>query len=221
MTPKVIIFDFDGTIADTYDAFVGIINGLADEFGYKKVSQEELKLLRNLNSQEIIKQSNISIFKVPALLRRVKRELSKEIENIKPISDIQLALLALRKQGYQLGIVTSNTQNNVEKFLNNHDLASLFDFVYSDSNLFGKHKILKKLIKRQKLVREEIIYVGDETRDIEAAHKSGIKVIAVGWGFNSPEVLAKYNPHALVEYPSELKQVVEDLSNAFETLPLG
>ena len=221
MTPKVIIFDFDGTIADTYDAFVGIINGLADEFGYKKVSQEELKLLRNLNSQEIIKQSNISIFKVPALLRRVKRELSKEIEHIKPISDIQLALLALGEQGYQLGIVTSNTQSNVEKFLNNHKLASLFDFVYSDSNLFGKHKILKKLIKRQKLVREEIIYVGDETRDIEAAHKSGIKVIAVGWGFNSPEVLAQYNPHVLVEYPRELKQVVEDLSNAFETLPLG
>ena len=213
MTKKVIIFDFDGTIADTYDAFVDIINRLAGEFGYKPVSQSEIKRLRNLNSQEIIKQSAISLFKVPALLRRAKREMNQEIDNIQPISGIKPALLTLQTQGKKLGIVTSNTQDNVTRFLANHDLINVFDFVYSDTSIFGKHKILNKLIKRENFLHDNIIYVGDETRDITAAKKSKIKVIAVSWGFNSPEILAKYNPDFLLEHPMELPQVITNFTS--------
>lgn len=213
MTTKVIVFDFDGTIADTYDTFVAIINRLADEFGYQPVSQEEIRRFRNLNSQEIIKQSGISLFKVPALLRRAKQEMSQEITKIPLITGIESALLNLQNQGKKLGIVTSNTQENVDCFLHNHALENAFDFVYSDTNIFGKHKIINKLIKQEKLLREKIIYVGDETRDITAAKKSNIKVIAVSWGFNSPEILAKCNPDFLIDNPMELPKIIADFTH--------
>ncbi|MEY3256177.1 MAG: hypothetical protein RLZZ29_1312, partial [Cyanobacteriota bacterium] len=61
MTQKVIIFDFDGTIADTLDALVTIANRLAREFGYMQISANELKLLRNLTARQIIKYSGISL----------------------------------------------------------------------------------------------------------------------------------------------------------------
>ncbi|PSB03825.1 HAD family hydrolase, partial [Merismopedia glauca] len=57
----------------------------------------------------------------------------------------------------------------------------------------------------------KVIYVGDETRDIEAARKSKIKAIAVCWGFNFREILAKYKPDFLIDRPSQLLEVVQHL----------
>ena len=75
MTIKIIFFDFDGTIADTFNTLVGITNQLAVNFGYKPLGEEELAQIKNLSSREIIKYSGISIFKFPLLLAKIKSEL--------------------------------------------------------------------------------------------------------------------------------------------------
>jgi phosphoglycolate phosphatase len=212
MTQKVIIFDFDGTIADTVDALVSIANGLAQKFGYIPITQEELALLRNLNSREIIKYSGISILKIPFLVKKVKSELKSKIKELKPISGIKETLVVLKNNGYRLGIITSNSQENVTDFLRVNDLDNLFDFVYSGVTIFGKTTIINNVLKQKQIKPQEVIYVGDETRDIEASKKANIKVIAVTWGFNSQEVLAKQNPDFLIQEPYELLEVIKGLS---------
>lgn len=212
MTQKVIIFDFDGTIADTVDALVSIANGLAQKFGYIPITQEELALLRNLNSREIIKYSGISILKIPFLVKKVKSELKSKIKELKPISGIKETLVVLNNNGYRLGIITSNSQENVTDFLRVNDLDNLFDFVYSGVTIFGKTTIINNVLKQKQIKPQEVIYVGDETRDIEASKKANIKVIAVTWGFNSQEVLAKQNPNFLIQEPYELLEVIKGLS---------
>jgi phosphoglycolate phosphatase len=212
MTKKVIIFDFDGTIADTVDALVSIANRLAKEFGYIPITQEELALLRNLSSREIIKYSGISILKIPFLVKKVKSELKSKIQELKPILGIQEALLELKNEGYRLGIITSNSKDNVTDFLRVNDLDNLFDFIYSGVTIFGKTTIINNVLKQKQIKPYEVIYVGDETRDIEASKKANIKVIAVTWGFNSQEVLAKQNPDFLIHHPYELLKVVKGLS---------
>jgi phosphoglycolate phosphatase len=137
-------------------------------------------------------------------LRRVKKELNKEIADLKPFTGIAESLFQLKEHGYKLGIITSNMEDNVIAFLKNNNLHLFFDFIHTGTTLFGKHKIIDKLIKRHKFCLDKIIYVGDETRDIEAAKKSKIKIIAVSWGFNSPTILAQYNPDFLVNHPQEL-----------------
>ncbi|WP_013324471.1 HAD-IA family hydrolase [Gloeothece verrucosa] len=209
MVVKVIIFDFDGTIADTYNAFVEIVNDLSKEFGYKPLTPEDLARLKKLSSREIVQQSEISLIQIPFLLKRVKTELSKIISDLSIFSGLKSCLIQLHKKGYILGIVTSNDQANVQCFLENNQLDSLFDFVYSGTNLFGKHKVINQIIKKYNFSRDEIVYVGDETRDIQSAKASHIKVIAVGWGFNDPEALAKYEPDALINYPYQLIGAVE------------
>ncbi|KAB8317381.1 HAD-IA family hydrolase [Tolypothrix campylonemoides VB511288] len=212
MTQKVIIFDFDGTIADTVDALVSIANRLAQEFGYIPITQEELALLRNLSSREIIKYSGISILKIPFLVKKVKSELKNKIKELKPISGIKETLVVLNNNGYRLGIITSNSQDNVTDFLRVNDLDNLFDFVYSGVTIFGKTTIINNVLKQKQIKTQEVIYVGDETRDIEASKKANIKVIAVTWGFNSQEVLAKQNPDFLIHHPYELFEVIKGLS---------
>ncbi|QIR38288.1 HAD-IA family hydrolase [Tolypothrix sp. PCC 7910] len=208
MTQKVIIFDFDGTIADTVDALVSIANRLAVEFGYVQISQEELALLKNLTSREIIKYSGISVFKIPFLVKKVKGELKNKIHEFKPIPGIKEALIELKAQGYSLGIITSNSKDNVTEFLKVNELDNLFDFIYSGVTIFGKKTIINNVLKQKQLKPQQVIYVGDETRDIEASKKANIQVIAVTWGFNSPEILAKQKPDFLIHHPSELLTVV-------------
>ena len=210
MTAKVILFDFDGTIADTYLAIANITNQLSTEFGYKALNEEELLLIKNLSSREIVKRSEISIFKLPFLVRRIRLELSKEIAELDAISDMVRVLLKLKNRGYILGIVTSNTKENVDIFLNKHGLDAVFSFIYSGMAIFGKHRVLKQVIKKRKLPKSDVIYVGDETRDIRSARKSGIGIIAVSYGFNSAEILQKHQPDYLVDRPQELLEAIAD-----------
>lgn len=211
MTVRIILFDFDGTIADTLDSIVKITNRLAGEFGYKKTTLEDVEYMRNMNSMQIIKTSGIPIFKVPFLLQMVKLELNHEIQNLKPIPGIVEALEVLNSKEYQLGIVTSNSLENVKGFLERNDMAKLFSFIHAGSTLFGKNKAIKSFLKKAGISSEQVIYVGDETRDIEAAKKVKIKVIAVSWGFNSKAVLAKHNPDLAIDKPQDLMAAIARL----------
>jgi phosphoglycolate phosphatase len=210
MIQKVIIFDFDGTIADTVDALVTIANRLAVEFGYIQISANELKLLRNLTAREIIKYSGISLLRIPFLVKKVKGELKDKIQELETIPGIPEALIELKNQGYKLVIITSNSQENVAEFLKCHNLDNLFEFIHSGVTIFGKTTIINNVLRQRQIKPQTVIYVGDETRDVEAAKKANIKIIAVTWGFNSSEALAKEKPDFLIHHPSELLDVVKN-----------
>jgi phosphoglycolate phosphatase len=206
---KVIIFDFDGTIADSFAIVLDITNRLAPEFGYPPALPEDVERLRNLSSREIVRQSKVSPLKIPFLVRRLRGELYREIPHLKPIPGIQAALLSLKQQGYHLGIVTSNSRKNVAAFLAAQELSEMFDFIGSGLALFGKGRIIQRILRQQRVAPKDVVYVGDETRDIEAARKIGIKVISVSWGYNTSQALAAENPDYLIHQPEELLQVVQ------------
>lgn len=138
MSVKLIIFDFDGTLADTLDAIVSITNRLSAEFGYQPASPEKVIQLKNLSSRKVIQQSGVSLWKLPFLLRSVRSQFNDRIDELKPFPGIKAALSELKERGYQLGILTSNDLANVQLFTQNHDLDRLFDFIHSEMNLFGK-----------------------------------------------------------------------------------
>lgn len=208
----VILLDFDGTIADTFDAVLHIANGLAHEYGYKSFTASEIEYLRSLSSREVLKHLRVSIFKIPFLLRRVKTELNTQIHQLKPVTGIQEALKILHQQGHDLGIVTSNSKDNVSAFLRAQKLEENFKFIYSGSAIFGKGRVIHQVMKQHRIASKNIIYVGDETRDIEAAKQTQIKVVAVCWGFNSCQALARYQPDFLIHHPRELIEIVQHSS---------
>ncbi len=207
----VIVFDFDGTIADTLDAIVAIANRLAPDYGFSPVTAAEVEEYRNLNARQAIRRSQVPFVKIPFLIRRVQAELNREIQHLNPISGIPEALTTLWRRGHRLGIVTSNSAANVNAFLAKQQLSDLFDFVHSGATLFGKSRVIEQLLKQEHLYPHRVIYVGDETRDIDAAQKIQIKVISVAWGFNAESVLAQHRPDFLIHHPSELVTVLEQL----------
>ncbi|MEG4056287.1 MULTISPECIES: HAD-IA family hydrolase [unclassified Microcoleus] len=207
---KVIIFDFDGTLADTIDILLSITNRLSAELGFKSATKEQIAQLSNLTSWQLLQYSGISIFKFPLLIRMLKAELRSEIPNIQLFPGIKEVLLELKKLGFQLGIITSNSRENVLASLETNGLQDTFTFIYSGST-FGKHKVINSWLKRENINPKQVVYVGDEIRDIDAARKTGIKVMAVAWGFNSQEVLAAHNPDFLIKRPHELIEIMSNL----------
>lgn len=214
MRKKVVIFDFDGTIADTLPYILEIINLHAHEFGYKKLSTEKFGDLRNKSPKEIIRQFKIPFLKLPFILIRGRSELKKKMDRIDLFPGIKQVLETLKKQGITLGILSSNSEENVMEFIKNHHLEKTFDFIHSEFNLFGKAEALKNLLKKNKVKSDEVIYIGDEVRDIEACKKLGLEIIAVTWGFNSKEALIKFQPTFIIDRPEEILIVIGKKDNS-------
>jgi phosphoglycolate phosphatase len=201
---ETIIFDFDGTIADTLELGRKISNELAGKFHFKKInSSEELDYLRNLSTQDAIKAIGISYLKLPFVAANFRKRLAKNIDKLNPIEGIPEVIKHLSRH-YQLGILTSNSENNVNDFLRNHKLESFFSHLWTGINLFNKRNSIEKLIKKHQINVQTTLLIGDETRDIEAAKKCDLPIISVTWGFHSSEILKFYTPTYLIDKPSDL-----------------
>lgn len=200
---KMLIFDFDGTIADTFAHTMKITNILSDEFKFKKVHDHEIEFLKGKTIQEIIKHLNVPVLKIPNIVAKARTELHKDIESIEPIEGLKTILPLIKQANIQMGILTTNSRENVEKFLKVNGME-IFDFIHSTSRVWGKNHGLRKLMQQHHLTAEDLLYVGDETRDIEAAKKEGIKVIAVTWGYNSHAILEAFSPDFIAHTPDEL-----------------
>jgi HAD superfamily hydrolase (TIGR01662 family) len=204
---SIIIFDFDGTLADSFDDVIAVFNELAQEYKLSEIKPEDIPKLKNISSRGILKKFKFPAWRLPFLLKKGRRLFNARISSINLFPGIKETLAELKSRGCTLGILSSNSEENIKNFLDRNQ-ANLFDFVYTASNLFGKDKALKKIIRKHQYNAADVIYVGDETRDIEAAKKCGVKVIAVSWGFNSREILEKFNPNYLIDKPEELLKIL-------------
>lgn len=145
MEKKILLFDFDGTISDSLRTVIRILNNLSTKYGYKKIRKGDITKLRNMKSKDALKDLGISIIKLPFIVKESKIELNKQIAYLKPIRGIKESLRKIKIRGHKLGILTSNSKENVIEFLKKNNL-DVFDFIYSDSTIFGKQKLIKKFV---------------------------------------------------------------------------
>ena len=203
-----ILFDFDGTIADTLKLGVEISNKLSDRFGYKKISnQEDLDFYRNQTTQEALKAIGISLVKLPFIANSFRQHLAQKLNELQPVKGMVDVVSQLSKQ-YTLGIITSNSSKNIDTFLKNNNLGKYFQFRSAGVQLFGKSACIKSIIKEHRLDKGKVILIGDETRDIEAARKCKLPVVSVCWGLHTCELLTKHHPDQLVRNPQDLLRLL-------------
>jgi phosphoglycolate phosphatase len=203
-----LIFDFDGTIADTFDLAMAIGKKITGSLGMPPLSNEQIIHFRNAPIREAVRDLKVPLRKMPGLLMQVRQEIHKHRNEIRPIQGIVEVLREFRSCCESLGIVTSNSEENVSCFLKNYDL-DFFDFGMYSSAIFGKASKLRSCINKHHLDKERILYVGDTIGDITSCRKAGIKVAAVTWGYNAKEVLETSQPDILVSHPHELLDMVK------------
>lgn len=196
---RVIIFDFDGVIVDSLPHYIRIFNQSRLRKSQKPIKIEEL---RDRNAREIIRSLGLTQLRLPYLARKLKKTVRKEIAGYKPVAEIKSVVHKIKKE-YRIGILTTNYKDNVHAFLKTHELE-LFDFIVTQPRFFKKDRSLRAILKKEGVSRENIVYIGDEIRDVEASKRVGIKSIATTWGFNSKKALKEAGPDFIAEKPKEI-----------------
>ena len=194
---SIILFDFDGTIADTISAGLEIINAHADKYGYKRLDGD---IKTHFSALQLVKLAEVKLWKLPYLIYQLKKKLAEKSDELKVLPEAPELIKKLKEKGYELGILTSNSFNTVKAFLKKYELESYFSFLRTDVSLFGKKKALAK---SKKVLGKKIIYIGDELRDIEACRKNDIPIVSIPWGLNSFEALEEHNPGLVAKSAGE------------------
>lgn len=209
---KFLMFDFDGTIVNSRDLIIELYNEIAEREHYKKIDTVDIVGLSNISITDRCKRLNIPLHKIPFIALEVRKHYKKGLPNLKIDGPIAALLHRLKKEGFRLGIISSNDKSNIMEFLTNNEL-DIFECIFSEKNIFGKHHAINKFIKKNKLEIKDMIYIGDEVRDITACKKIGITVIAVTWGYDSLQYLLENSPDYVANNP---KEIIENVNCCFE-----
>ncbi|WP_234978458.1 HAD-IA family hydrolase [Bacillus tuaregi] len=201
------MFDFDGTLADSSDVFMKAWNTYAEQYDFLPVVKEDLILTRNMTIQQRAKQFRFPMRKLPMILPKIYRYFKENMNDVKLFDGIKEMLDTLAEKGYHITILSSNAKENIELLLEREQIDSVSQ-VLSSSKLFGKDTVIKRFLKQQQLQSEQLLYVGDEVRDIIACNKVSVPFTWVSWGLDGLELVAKEEPKYIVHTREELLETL-------------
>lgn len=205
---RYLVFDFDGTLADTQQLFIETYNDIAGKRNYRRINQESLSHLKTLSVADRCRYLGVPLYRVPSMGVEFLRQYSKASLSIQPFNGVKEMLIELKSMGYHLAIVSSNSKENIRRFLDHQNINEISTIICS-SNILGKARLLKRLLKESNLRRDEVIYIGDEQRDILASKEARIKIISVCWGYDAINSLKTLAPDYLAFTPGGIVKLVK------------
>ncbi|MGX1786772.1 HAD-IA family hydrolase [Bosea sp. NPDC055332] len=186
------IFDYDGTLADSFPWFCSVLNQTARRFGFREVAEGEADELRGLDSRQIIARLGVPLWRMPAIAMHM-RKLSAEAGDAVALFPGAGSMLArLAASDVTIAIVSSNSEAVIRRTLGR---ASAHVSHFScGASLWGKSAKFKAVIRQAGVDRQRVIAIGDEIRDIDAARRAGIASGAVTFGYNTGASLRAREP---------------------------
>ena len=200
---RLAIFDSDGTLADTLPWMRSIFNELAEEHGFRRVEPNEYDHFRDLHGRALLRELGLPLWKLPRVLSSMRRRMAEHRGTLTLFPGTGEVLHRLAACGVQLGIVSSNSRQNVERVLGTEN-AKLIKHFACGVSMFGKAAKVREVLRRSNVERSHAIYIGDEIRDAEAANKARIAFGAVTWGQHSLAALRAQNPSVIFETVGEI-----------------
>lgn len=206
MPYQLVIFDFDGTLADSFPWFLRVLNSVADKYKFRTVTPDQVESLRGLEAHRILTQLGVPRWKLPLItnhMRKLKARAASEIALFPGAPDM---LHALKARGRTLAVVSSDAEGNIRNTL--AQAQNAIDIYACGASLFGKAAKFKAVLKRSGLPASAAITIGDEIRDAAAAREAGIAFAGITWGYAAPEALATKRP---VEMFRSMDEIVKKL----------
>lgn len=200
-----VLFDFDGTLADSFPSFLQVFNDIAQAHQFRPIAAHDIEPLRQLPVPQILQQLALPLYKVPRVALSFKKALWQRASDIPLVAGVAELLPQLAAQQVQLALLSSNDQPTITQVLG-PPLAGLFAELDCGSSLFGKAARLKRFMRRHAISAADLVYVGDQTTDIQAAQQAGVASVAVTWGYHSEQALSALHPDALVSSIAQLQR---------------
>ena len=200
---RLVIFDFDGTLSDSGGWFLSIVDHLSDRYNFRHVAPEEVEPLRKMTSRDVISHLRIPRWKLPFIARYVRKLFGRNTDKVHLFDGVSEMLAAIEAMGVPLALVTSNSEANARAVLGPEN-AARFSWWACGASLFGKAPKFRKILRYSGVPASQIISLGDETRDIDAAREVGVRAAAVLWGYAEPEAFAHLNPDLAFATPGDV-----------------
>lgn len=198
MPYSLVIFDLDGTLVDSFPWFLRHVNDVAEKFGFRRVTDDDISPLRRAGLREIFERLEVPARKLPAIVRHMRRLKTEHAGGIPLFPGAAATLRALADAGLRLALVSSDNEDNARRQLGAAN-AALFSAFACGASVFGKAAKFRRVIRRTGAEARGTIAIGDEVRDIEAARAAGINCAAVTWGYSAPEALRAHQPDIVFE----------------------
>lgn len=208
MRYRLALFDFDGTLADSFPFFLGVMNRLADDHGFRRIEEHEIEALRGRSARQNFADFGVPAWKLPRIGRDFRRHMARDIARISLFPGVDRLLRGLADRGIRTAVVTSNSTDNVRRVLGPQN-AALIQHYACGVSIFGKRAKLRGVLRNSGVAAAEAICIGDEVRDLEAAREEGIAFGAVSWGYTRPEALLAHEPEEMFSTVDEILQKLE------------
>ena len=199
---KYLIFDFNGTIVNDLPLVMEIMTDSLKPKGID-LTKYTVDYLRQQGVKNFMTEINISKLDLLWLFKDIKSKI-KSRQSECPLAKGILEVLSKLSLQHKLFVFSSNSPETIENYLKKNNIDQYFSGVYEDDSYFGKEVGLKKIIKELKINPNDAVYFGDESRDINAAKKAGLKSVAVTWGFEGSTPLSAAHPDFIIDKPEEL-----------------
>lgn len=205
MSYRLAIFDFDGTLADSWPFFLSVFNDIADQHGFRRIDAEQAERLRHYGPRDVMRHVGMPAWKLPFASRSfIDRMRAVTGTGHIPLFDgIAPTLRELDRAGVRLAVVSSNAEENVRAVLG-PELAALMRQYECGMSIFGKAARIRKVLRLASTPPAEALYVGDQTTDADAARRAGIAFGAVSWGYAPIEILRRVVPEREFGAPADL-----------------
>lgn len=202
-----IIFDYDGVLADTLDDLIHFGQQACDQLGVKHVvTQADLSNLEVMSFATYGRACEVQENLIDEFVK-ISLRLFAEKESPPAIFAGMSEVIQHFSNQHKLAIATTNSSQNVNLFLTQHGLSNLFHAVYGVDTPGSKaHKIA---LARERFGEESVYMIGDALSDVRAAMEAGVASIAVTWGHQSLETLLRGEPDYVVNSPNSLIEVIE------------
>jgi len=198
---KLLLLDFDGTLADTKKRWYNsILKVLKREKLYCPECETKVIIHFGRKIKDVLEMADVSTKEIS----RIRHEIYKEFLKKKPRA---LNLDALKEVKCRKFILSNSPRRVIKRVLGKQ--IRIFDRVYSEETFGNKPELIKKLKKRMNLSLEEVAYVGDRAGDVLTARKAGcISIIIAGkYAWNTKEEIIEEMPDIVLGRLEDLKKL--------------
>jgi phosphoglycolate phosphatase len=216
MKEQFVIFDFDGTIADTkkitVDELQVSLDFLPKDY-VEKYFYQNLHFGLDVVIRKLLEENNQNPDEHLAYLKKAQVAFSDYYSNfgIPVFGGLLGCLKFIKSKGYKTAICTNRLNAKIfYESYNNSELKQYFDFTICSGSIYKEKpdvemlNVIKEFFGCEK---DQMLIIGDSKNDILAGNKFGIKTIAVTWGYCNSEDLRVHNPTHIVNDFDELKEL--------------
>ncbi|WP_279359850.1 HAD hydrolase-like protein [Methylobacterium indicum] len=197
---RLVVLDFDGTLADTFPWFARVLPGVADRYGFRRPTADEVEALRALDARGVMRRLGVAGWKLPFIARHMHGLAARDAGALALFPGIPALLGRLREGGIALALVSSNREDVVRRVLG-PDCAGLIGHYACGAGVFGKARRFAAVVRASGVSPGRVLCLGDELRDHAAAARAGLAFGAVTWGYTRGPALAAAGPAHLFATP--------------------